>query len=60
MQNQGFAWRLTSGGGRIFNNRLLFSILFSGTFSGRRGCDEGDKSAKGRSPQSPTRESLAN
>ena len=40
-----FHRRLTSGG--IFNNRLLFSLLFFGNFVGGQGFDEGRQSHNG-------------
>ena len=53
-----FHGRLTSGG--IFNNRLLFknnrllfSLLFSGNVCGGKALMEGDKVVVGNSPQSP-------
>ena len=44
-------------GGGIFNNRLLFSLLFSGNFCGGQGFDGGGKVVMG-DPQfpPPTRE----
>ena len=46
------------GGGGGVNNRLLFSLLFSGNFCGGQGLDGGDKVVMGRSPSPPTRETL--
>ena len=60
-----FHRRLTSGG--IFNNRLLFknnmllfSLLFSGNFSGEdKALMEGDKIVMGDPPEFPTKENPA-
>ena len=39
--NRVFSWRFT--GGKILNNRLLFSLLFSGNFAGDKTVMEGNK-----------------
>ena len=42
------------GGGGIFNNRLLLSLLFSGNFCGAdKALIEGDKVVAGGSPSPP-------
>ena len=45
------------GGGGIFNNRLLFSLMFSGNFVGDKALMEGDKVVVAI-PQFPTREKI--
>ena len=51
LQPRVFPRRLTNGG--IFNNRLVFSLLFSGNFCGGQGLDGGVQSHDG-DPSSPS------
>ena len=51
----GFSWEVDYWG--IFNNRLLFSLLFSGNFvEGAKALMERDKVLIGEPPSPPTRE----